>query len=218
MARRFDDRRSRVTKPPPLPPPRNDVELVNAETLGENYGRLLRFHLRYLRFDGTWSDLASRDCFDSGHAAIVLPYEPITDRVVLIRQFRTGPWVAGAEPWILECIAGRLDKTGATAEKIAHTEAREEAGLTLLALEPIPSFFTSPGIFCEHLTAYCGRITAGASGVHGLATEQEDIRAETYSAWDAIRMALAGEITSGPSLVCLYWLALNRERLRALWM
>jgi len=206
-----------VRKPPPLPPPHDDVELIASETVGESYGRLLRYRLRFRRFDGTWSDIASRDCFDSGHGVIVLPYEPRSDEVVLIRQFRTGPWLTGAEPWLLECVAGRLDKPGATPETTAHGEAREEAGLTLLALESIPGFFTSPGIFSEHLAAYCGRIGGGASGIHGLRTEHEDIRAETFPAREAIRMALEGEIASGPSLVCLYWFALNRDRLRALW-
>lgn len=199
------------------PPSRPDVELTEATLVGESYGRLVRYRLRHKVFNGGWSEEMARDCFDSGHAVIVLPYDPKRDEVVLIRQFRTGPWAAGAEPWTLECVAGRLDKDGVSREYIAKAEAREEAGLTVLALEPIPGFFTSPGIFAEHLSAFCGRIEETSAGIHGLASEHEDIRAETYKAPHAIEMALQGAITAGPSLVCLYWLALNRERLRALW-
>lgn len=199
------------------PPARPDVELAEAALVGESYGRLLRYRLRYRLFGGGWSEPVSRDCFDSGAAVILLPYNPARDEVVLIRQFRTGPWAAGAEPWTLECVAGRLDKDGTSAEEIAKAEAREEAGLNVRALEPIPGFFTSPGIFAEHLSAFCGRIEETAAGIHGLAGENEDIRAETYKADRAIAMALAGAVTAGPSLVCLYWLALNRDRLRAIW-
>lgn len=206
------------TRDPIEPPPHDDVELIASETVGKSYGRLLRYRLRFRRFDGHWSEIAVRDCFDSGPAVIVLPYDSARDEVVLIRQFRVGPWVAGAQPWLLECVAGRLDKAGAGSEQIARAEAREEAGVALLALEPIPGFFTSPGIFSEHLAAYCGRIEGGSDGIHGLAEEHEDIRAETMPAQRAIEMALGGAITAGPSLVCLYWLALNRPRLRALWV
>ena len=199
------------------PPARPDVELADATLVGESYGRLIRYRLRHRLFDGGWSEEMSRDCFDSGPAVILLPYNPTSDEVVLIRQFRTGPWAAGAEPWTLECVAGRLDKDGKSAKDIATAEAREEAGLTVLALEPIPGFFTSPGIFAEHLSAFCGRIEETSAGIHGLAGEHEDIRAETYKAPRAIELALQGAITAGPSLVCLFWLALNRDRLRALW-
>lgn len=202
---------------PELPPFREDVRVLTADTLAKSYGRMLHFELRFKRFDGGWSETARRDCFDSGPAVIVLPYAPAADEVVLIRQFRTGPWFAGHEPWTLECVAGRLDKDAATAEGIARSEAKEEAGLELLALERIPSFFTSPGIFSEHITAFCGRIAGAVSGMHGLASEQEDIRAEIFPADEAIRMALAGEITSGPSLICLLWFALSRDRLRKIW-
>lgn len=204
--------------PPVLTPPAHrDVELASAVTLCASYGRLMHYKLRFRRFDGSWSAPTARDCFHSGHAVMVLPYEPSRDEVVLIRQFRTGPWVAGAEPWLLECPAGRLDKPGASTKDIAHSEVREEAGLSLLALEPMPGFFTSPGIFSEHLAAYCGLIEGAAGGVHGVASEQEDIKVETYPAKEAIAMALGGAIVSGPSLVCLFWLALSRDRLRALW-
>ena len=203
---------------PRLPGARPDVELIQAETVGASYGRLVRYTLRHRRFDGAWTQTIKRDCFESGHAAIVLPYDPHKDEVVLIKQFRVGPWVAGGEPWIYEIPAGRLDKAGSTAEKIAYAEAREEAGLTLSALEPIASFFASPGIFSEHLDAFCGRIEGGAKpGVFGLPEEHEDIKAEVFPAERAIAMAQSGAITSGPTLVALFWLALNRDRLRAAW-
>jgi ADP-ribose diphosphatase len=203
---------------PLVPPNRDDVELIDAKVIGSNYGRLANYTLRHRRFDGTWSGQIKRDCFDSGPAVIVLPYDPIEDIVVLIKQFRMGPWCAGGDPWIYEIPAGRLDKAGASVGDIAIAEAHEEAGLSLTALEPIAGFFASPGIFSEHLTAFCGRFVGGArAGTFGLADENEDISTEIHKAGDAIAMAQRGAITSGPTLLCLYWLALNRDRLRAMW-
>jgi ADP-ribose pyrophosphatase len=206
-----------VTSRSIAPPPRRDVELLDTKVVGSNYGHLVNYRLRHRRFDGTWSNVIARDCFDSGPAAIVLPYDPVRDEVVLIRQFRVGPWAVGTEPWLLEVPAGRLDKADVDAAGIAIAEAREEAGLTITALEPIAKFFPSPGIFTEHLTAFCGCIADAQAGHFGLAQEDEDIKTEVYSISDAIALAYSGAITSGPTLLCLYWLQANRDRLRAAW-
>ena len=199
------------------PPARADVELVESKIVGANYGRLLNYRFRHRRFDGTWSSEISRDCFDSGAAVIVLPYDPVKDEVVLIKQFRAGPWAAGYDPWIWEVPAGRLDKDGVDPAGIAIAEAREEAGLAVTALEPIAAFFASPGIFTEHLTAFCGRVSNARAGHFGLAEENEDIKSAVHTAKDAIDLAYSGAITSGPTLLCLYWLQANRDRLRMTW-
>jgi ADP-ribose pyrophosphatase len=201
---------------PIKPPARADVELLSARTVGENYGRLFNYVLRHRRFDGGWLQVA-RDCFDSGPAVCVLPYDPRRDEVVLVRQFRTGPWIAGDEPWIYECPAGRIDRT-ATAEEIAHSEAREEAGLTLSALEPLGHFFASPGIFSERIQAFCGRIEGDAQGgVFGLDHEHEDIEAKVFAADEAVAMAIDGRIVAAPAVICLLRFAAIRERLRSEW-
>ncbi|MCB2157335.1 MAG: NUDIX domain-containing protein, partial [Rhodobacteraceae bacterium] len=45
------------------------------------------------------------------------------DRVLLIEQFRMGPYARGdAEPWLIEAIAGRVDP-GETPEDAARREA-----------------------------------------------------------------------------------------------
>lgn len=195
----------------------DDVEFIAQKTIGENYGQLVEFTLRHKRFNGTWTPPINRDCFDSGPAVIVLPYEPKTDQVVLVKQFRMGPWVAGAEPWMFECPAGRLDKGGASPEDIARAEAHEEAGLEVTALHDFGRFFTSPGVFTETIQAYCGRVAEVQSGVFGLDSENEDILAEAMSADSAIEMALSGAIVSGPTLVCLLKFAAQKAAIRAAW-
>ena len=198
--------------------PRDGVELLKAETIGASYGRLLRYTVRYRRFDGSWLGPVTRDCFDSGHAVIVLPYDSRTDEIMLVKQFRIGPAAAGSDPWLYEIPAGRLDKANATAEEIARSEAYEEAGLVISDLERIGAFFASPGIFSEHLDAFCGRASGMKSGVFGLPEEHEDIQAEVMPADRAIAMAQSGEIKSGPALVALFWLAMNRKRLAMKWV
>ena len=67
----------------------------------------------------------------SSDAVIVLPYDPVNDRILLVKQFRTGPYVKGdANPWVLEPIAGLID-VGETPVEAGLREAKEEAHLEI---------------------------------------------------------------------------------------
>ena len=88
----------------------------------------------FQKFDGTYSPVVTRAVFVSSDAAIVLPYDPVTDRVLLVEQFRAGPYIRGDRyPWCLEPIAGLID-AGETPAQAALREAKEEAGLDLKGL------------------------------------------------------------------------------------
>jgi len=134
--------------------------------------------LAYRRFDGSLSPVVTRAVFVSGDAVTVLPYDPTRDRVLVIEQFRAGPWGRGdAQPWSLEAIAGRIDP-GEAPEDCARREAEEEAGLTLGALWAVAQYYPSPGAVSEYLYSYVGLadLPDGIEGVFGVEGEAEDIR------------------------------------------
>lgn len=80
---------------------------------------------------------------------IVLTYDPVHDRVLLVEQFRAGPLARQEEnPWRLEPIAGLIDR-GETPEEAGLREAHEEAGLTLSRLELVARSYPSPVISTE---------------------------------------------------------------------
>ncbi len=83
--------------------------------------------LRFRRFDGSLSPQVTRAAFISGDAVTVLPYDPVRDCVMLVEQFRFGPYARGdTNPWSLEPIAGRID-AGESPQTAARREAQEEA-------------------------------------------------------------------------------------------
>ncbi|MFQ5773588.1 MAG: NUDIX domain-containing protein [Kiloniellaceae bacterium] len=199
--------------------PRRDsrVEILATTTPFQGHYRIDRYRLRHRRFDGGWTGEMSRECFERGHAAAVLPYDPARDVVVLVEQFRIGAYAAGLDPWIVEVIAGVIEP-GEDPAEVARREALEEAGCTITALEPIGKVLPSPGGCSEILYMYCGRVeAAGVGGVHGLAHEHEDIRAFALPCDEALTRLARGEILAGNALMTLQWLALNRERLRRQW-
>ncbi|MDE3239980.1 MAG: gamma-glutamylcyclotransferase [Paracoccaceae bacterium] len=175
------------------------------------------YDLSHRRFDGTMSETMRRAVFVSGDAATVLPYDPVRDRVLLIEQFRAGPFGRGdAQPWMLEPIAGRIDP-GETPEEAAHREAQEEAGLTLGALWKVAQYYPTPGIAAEYLYSYVGiaDLPDGAAGVHGIAEEHEDIRSHVVSFDRLMALMDSGEVQNAPLILTVQWLALHRARLRA---
>lgn len=205
--------------PRPLTPPLDvsDVHIARHDVVFRGYGRVHEFEVRHHRHEGGWSGTVRREIYDSGDAVVVLPYDPVRDTVVLVEQFRAAPLVNHGRPWLIECIAGRIDKD-ATPEEIARLEAREEADCELTALTPIGRMYASPGIFSEVVHYFCGRTdTAGLGGVHGLDSEHEDIRVHVVSFAEAMAALADGRIQVAPAFIALQWLALNRERLRKDW-
>lgn len=173
--------------------------------------------LRHRLNDGGWSGQMTRAVWNSGDAAVVLPWDPVRDRVLLIDQFRAGPLFRGdPQPWLLETIAGRID-AGETPEQAARREALEEAGVLLGDLIAGPAHYPSPGTFCEFLYLFVGiaDLPDGIAGIGGVESEQEDIRSHIVARGELMRMLRTGQIVNGPLLILALWLDAEAERLRA---
>ena len=136
----------------------------------------------------------------------------------MIEQFRPGPAARGdPEPWCIEVVAGRIDGEE-SAEEVARREAREEAGLDLGRMERIGAYYPTPGLAAENLTAFVAeaRLPEG-DGIHGVETENEDIRSFVLGFEEAMQAVRAGAVNTGPAMISLLWLAAERGRLRAAW-
>ena len=112
--------------------------------------------LTYQKFNNEQSNVVTRSTLVSSDAVIVLPYDPVNDRILLIEQFRSGPYVKGDKhPWVLEPIAGLIDE-GETPESAGIREAQEEAHLEIKRLELVARSYPSPGISTEFFHQYIG--------------------------------------------------------------
>lgn len=181
-----------------------------------NFFAVEEYDLRFRRFDGDMSTEVNRAVFISADAAVVLPYDPPRDRVLLIEQFRMGPLARGdGQPWLLEAIAGRIDG-GETPEAAAHREAMEEAGLKLKELLPATHYYPSPSAKSEFLYNFVGiaDLPDGSAGFGGVPGEVEDIRAHLMPFAELLDLVDTGEITAGPLVLLTYWLAVRRDALR----
>ncbi|MCW8842393.1 MAG: NUDIX domain-containing protein [Rhodobacteraceae bacterium] len=174
------------------------------------------YDLRFRRFDGAMGEEVRRAVFVATDAVIMLPYDPVRDRVLLIEQFRMGPLARGDQtPWQLEPIAGRID-AGETAQAAAHREAQEEAGITLEALHDVAHCYASPGCSTEFFDIYVGiaDLPDDVVGVAGVESEQEDIRSYLFSFDDLMALVDGFQAVNTPLVLAALWLARHRERLR----
>lgn len=172
--------------------------------------------LRFRRFDGSRSDAVTRAGFVMADAVTVLPYDPVRDCVMLVEQFRFGPYLRGdPNSWSLEPIAGRIDPHE-TPEDAVRREAAEEARLTLGALHLVGRYYVSPGAVTEYLLSYVGLcdLPASAEGVSGLDSEAEDIRSHVIRYDRLVSLVESGEVENAPLLISAQWLMANRSRLR----
>ncbi len=192
-----------------------DVELIERRVPYVRYFAVEEDRLRFRRFDGGRSEEVLRASFVMGDAVTVLPWDPRSDRVLLIEQFRAGPFArSDPQPWCLEPIAGRRDGLEPW-EETARREAREEAGLALGRLHLVGRYYPSPGAVSEFLVSYVGEADLdGAGGIHGLAAEHEDIRVHVLPFEELMALIASGEINTGPTILTALWLARERPRLR----
>ena len=194
-----------------------DIELFDREIVYDGYFRLDRYRLRHRQFAGGMGPVLTREILERGKVAAVLPVDPVRDRVVLIEQFRPGAWAAGRAPWLLECVAGVIEP-GETPAALARREALEEAGCIVTELVPIASFLTSPGATTETVRLFCGRVDSeGVGGLHGLAGEGEDIRAEAIPVEDAVALLDEGRIVNAKTIIALQWIARHYASLKQRW-
>lgn len=193
---------------------RADVEVLDRQTGFKGFYRLDVLTLRHRLFSGGWGPELRRELFVRHDAVCVLPYDPWLDQVVLIEQVRIGAIEKSERPWMLELVAGLIDKDEGP-EEVAHREAAEEAGLTLLGLTPITRYFPSPGGSDEQVYLYLATVDSrGAGGIHGLEEEGEDIRVSLWSRAEAMAALGSGRIDNAATIIALQWLEMNALRLR----
>ncbi|HAV2161019.1 ADP-ribose diphosphatase [Enterobacter cloacae] len=208
-----------MQKPDKLPVTfaKNDVEIIARETLYSGFFSMELYRFRHRLFNGEMSGEIRREIFERGHAAVLLPFDPVRDEVVLVEQIRIAAYDVSESPWLLEMVAGMIEE-GESVEDVARREALEEAGLIVGRTKPVLSYLASPGGTSERLSIMVGEVDATtADGIHGLADENEDIRVHVVSREQAYQWLEEGKIDNAASVIALQWLQLHYQTLRNEW-
>lgn len=196
---------------------KQDVKLEKVENLYTGFFKLNRYHFKHKLYSGEQSQTVTREVFERGHAVAVLPYDPNTDEIVVIEQFRFPAVETTEDPWMIEVVAGIIDP-GETKELVCHREAQEEAGIEINKLTPVSSFLASSGACTERIYLYMAQVDAStAHGVHGLDYESEDIKVLRLPLAEAKQWIEEGKIQNATALIAIQWLLINKQSLLERW-
>jgi ADP-ribose pyrophosphatase len=193
---------------------KEDVQIVASERVYDGFFKVDKLYIKHKLFSGGWSGDINREVFERGHAVAMLPYDPVRDEIVLIEQFRVGAMAAAKTPWLLEIVAGMIEDNEVP-EEVCRRESMEEAGLTVGKLHKIMSYLPSPGGMTESIHLYIGTVDASnAGGIHGLESENEDIRVHCLPREEVLQMLKAGKFDNSAIIIALQWLALNFDNVK----
>lgn len=192
----------------------NDVKILKKDVLHEGFCRIERYTLQNKMFDGSWTKPYTREFMAKPKAAVALPYDPVLDKVILIEQFRVGALFQKQSPWLLELVAGIMDKEGESFEDLIKRELWEEAGLEALELTHICDYLTSPGGTSEEVRLFYAKVDATRAPKYcGLKHENEDIKIHVVSSQEAFDLMHKGVIHNAAAIIALQWLSLRKSQL-----
>jgi nudix-type nucleoside diphosphatase (YffH/AdpP family) len=162
----------------------------------------------YRRANGEWQT-QTREIYDRGNAAALLPYNLADGAVVLVRQFRFPAYVNGYDDLLIEAAAGMLDN--ASPEERIRAEAEEETGYRLHDVKKVFEAFMSPGAVTEKLHFFVAEYDSSmrVSSGGGLADEGEDIEVLELSIDEALAMISDGRIVDAKTIMLLQYAALH---------
>lgn len=188
------------------------LSIQSSSTVFKGYFELKSLTFKHSLFQGGHSNLVKREVFCRGPAVVVLLYDLINEKVVLVEQCRAGA-IENAlavndfnQAWLIEPVAGMIDE-GESAIQACTREVFEETGADILELEYINHFYPSPGACDEILHLYASNINSNQVASHaGLKEESEDIRVVILSFEEAKKKLLAGEFNVVTTYIALQWL------------
>jgi nudix-type nucleoside diphosphatase (YffH/AdpP family) len=187
------------------------VHIKDIQKLAHDKGKLMSVTFEQRRRDGSWQQ-RKREIYDHGNSAVVLPYDPIRDTVLLTRQFRLPIYLQDGVDRSIEACAGKLE--GEKAETRIIKEIKEELGYRIEKVDRLFELYVSPAAIMEKITFFtCAYSPADkVSEGGGLADEGEDIEVIETTLEQAAAMIAGGEITDAKTVILVQFL---RDRIRA---
>ncbi len=186
------------------------ARITSRKTLHEGFARLDLLHISVRSPAG--SAEIEREVHSHGHVAALLPVDPGRGTGVLVRQFRTAPFLADEDAWIPEIPAGLLDEESPAA--CAEREAGEETGLEIREVEPLGATWSSPGALFERVHLFWGRYEGPPPAAHaGLDEEAELIEVSEMPLAEIRRMCIDGRIEDAKTVIAVLRLAALRPDL-----
>ncbi|EKE00588.1 MAG: hypothetical protein ACD_21C00323G0003 [uncultured bacterium] len=196
-----------------------DVKINHKTLAHDGFCHIEHYEMQHRFFNGEWAPTYTRELMIKPSVAAALPYDPRCDKVVLIEQFRVGALGKNPTPWLIEIVAGIMDKAHTESyEELIRREMLEEACLDIEALLLIYDYLVTPGCSTEKVKLFCAKVdSTKAPEFCGLASEHEDIKIHIVTTQEAFAAVRSGQINNALAIIALQWLELNLKNVNQKW-
>ncbi|MGB9594728.1 MAG: NUDIX domain-containing protein [Candidatus Poribacteria bacterium] len=192
----------------------NKVKIINESREYDGFFKIDKAVIQYEKFNGEMSPEITRLNFNRGNSVGVLLYNKDKDSIILVKQFRYPAYVNNGPGWLLELVAGMIDK-GRDAISVARSELMEEAGYEVDDLKYLCQFYVSPGGSSEKVYLYIADCHRKIGQGGGKESENEDIQVLEIPLTKAIEMIRNGEICDAKTIIAIQWLWIELKRYKA---
>ncbi len=194
---------------------KEDVTIHSKNRIFKRRFAIDEYIVSYKKFQGGSTHEVVREIFErDANAVAILPYDVVTDEVILIEQFRPGALNNDKSPWLFEVVAGMIDD-GESIFEAAKRELFEESGLKLTSEDDlyfVNSCYPSPGGTSEIVHIFIANVDSNKFLKNaGLDCEDEDIRVFKLKSEDAFTYVKNGSICNCAALVSLMSLQINKD-------
>lgn len=187
-------------------------KILEKQTPFKRFFQIDIYQFQHELYAGGWSNTVTREVFERGRAVAVLLHDPVADTLLMVEQFRPGAIRDPDGPWMLEIVAGMVEE-GEEDQDVARREAMEEANCEVTDMEFIMDYYPSAGGSTELIALYYAAVDLSnvETGIHGLDTENEDIRTSIVPRETVMQYLKQGKIKASLAIIALQWLALEKS-------
>ena len=156
-------------------------EIRDVKRIFDEFFKIERAEVRWEQVSGAMGGFHTRYAIRRGDSVGIVPV--LGERnIVLVQQFRYPVAKGACDGYLWEIPAGMLHGGESPAET-ARRELREEIGVEVERVDPLISFYLSPGVLDEMLHLFFARLPAGTplDSTGGNREEHEDLRVKAFS-------------------------------------
>ncbi len=190
----------------------NKVKILKKELLYDDFFKLEKQSISFLKFNGQFSAPIERATWVVGRASSAIVYDKSNKDIILVKQFRLPTMGMNNEDgWLLEIVAGISENKEDEFQTIER-EMKEEIGFKPEKLIKIADVHMAPGSVKEFLSIFYAEVSNDTQVSKGGGVDVgEDIKIIRYKYEDLINLLIEGKITDAKTFIALQWLSINKD-------